>query len=132
MALGWSFFFRRRKAAPPAEPPPPADDGPPLIGRWSSRGNQSDYGDAPNVLRRGQRYRVRREFTDHDRDLHPVGEEWIFLGHAFLPYHNGLSWFVSFDGVHEWHIRMQMYPEEQEPIVHNLSEYLEPIERPAG
>jgi len=127
MAWSWSGFFGRRKATPPAGPPAPLNDGPPPLGHWSSRSNTSDYGDPPNVLCVGRRYRVRRAFTDHDRDVHPVGEEWTFLGHAFLPYHDGLSWFVSFDGAHEWHIRMQCRPEEQASIVYNLSEYLEPV-----
>ena len=75
----------------------------------------------------GQRYRVKREFIDHDRDVHPVGEEWTFLAHAFVPYHDGLSWFISFDGVREWHVRMQCHAEEQGPIVYNIRDYVEPV-----
>ena len=75
-------------------------------------------------LEPGQRYRVIKAFTDHDRDLHPEGEEWTFLRSAFVPYHSGMSWFVSFDGVTETHIRMQSMPEEQGPILNNLAEYL--------
>ena len=75
-------------------------------------------------LEPGQRYRVIKAFTDHDRDVHPEGEEWTFLRSAFVPYHSGLSWFVSLDGVQETHIRMQAIPEEQGPILNSLAEYL--------
>ena len=75
-------------------------------------------------LEPGRRYRVVKAFTDHDRDVHPEGEEWTFLRSAFVPYHSGLSWFVSFDGVQETHIRMQSTPEEQGYIVGNLAEYV--------
>jgi hypothetical protein len=113
---------------PPAATAPPAQiEYPPPIGHWSSRANQSDYGEGANTLVVGRRYRVRQAFTDHDRDMHPVGEEWTFLGHAFVPYHDGLSWFVSFDGVREWHIRMQCHEEEQGPIAHNIGQYVEPV-----
>ena len=70
------------------------------------------------------RYRVIKAFVDHDRDLHPEGEEWTFLRSAFVPYHSGMSWFVSFDGVEETHIRLQSIPEEQGEILNNLAEYL--------
>lgn len=75
-------------------------------------------------LEPGQRYRVIKAFKDHDRDDHPAGEEWTFLRSAFVPYHSGMSWFVSFDGVQEIHIRMQSTPEEQGPVLDNLAEYL--------
>jgi hypothetical protein len=39
----------------------------------------------------GQRYRVIRPFVDYDRDVHPMGEEWIFLGCQFVPYHGPWS-----------------------------------------
>ena len=42
-------------------------------------------------LEPGTRYRVIKAFTDHDRDVHPVGEEWTFLRSAFVPYHSGMS-----------------------------------------
>ena len=75
-------------------------------------------------LEPGTHYRVIRSFVDHDRDLHPEGEEWTFLRSAFVPYHSGMSWFVSFDGVEETHIRLQSIPEEQGEILNNLAEYL--------
>jgi len=65
-----------------------------------------------------------KAFTDHDRDVHPVGEEWTFLRSAFVPYHSGMSWFVSFDNVGETHIRLQGIPQEQGEVLDNLAEYL--------
>ncbi len=75
-------------------------------------------------LEAGTRYRVIKAFTDHDRDVHPEGEEWTFLRSSFVPYHSGMSWFVSFDGVAETHIRLQSIPEEQGEILDNLADYL--------
>jgi hypothetical protein len=75
-------------------------------------------------LEAGRRYRVIKAFTDHDREVHPEGEEWTFLRSAFVPYHSGLSWFVSCDGAQEKHIRMQSTSEEQGYVVNNLAEYL--------
>ena len=75
-------------------------------------------------LAAGQRYRVVRAFRDHDRDLHMAGETWVFLGHSFLPYDDGLSIFVSLDGDQEWLIRMQCRPEGQEEVVNSLADYI--------
>jgi hypothetical protein len=36
-----------------------------------------------------------------------------------------MSFFVSLDGLHEWEIRLQWVPEEQEEILDNLAMYLE-------
>ncbi|MBK8838150.1 MAG: DUF3601 domain-containing protein [Hyphomonadaceae bacterium] len=36
-----------------------------------------------------------KAFTDFDRDEHPVGEEWSYIGTAFLPYDEGRPLFVS-------------------------------------
>ena len=65
-----------------------------------------------------------KEFTDFDREIHPVGEEWVFIGTAFLPYDDGRSLFVSADGTREWHIRMQDREEEQRGILDTLYEYV--------
>jgi hypothetical protein len=75
-------------------------------------------------LEPGKRYRVIKEFVDHDRDRHPQGEEWTFLRSAFVPYHSGMSWFVAFDGREETHIRLQGIPEEQGYVLDNLAEFL--------
>jgi hypothetical protein len=72
----------------------------------------------------GARYRVVEAFTDFDGVTHAVGEAWTFLGHNYLPYDAGHSLFVSLDGVHEWHIRLQDRPEEQATILADLARHL--------
>lgn len=89
-------------------------------GTYSSRIGPTAYAH----LKPGKRYRVVKEFVDHDRDLHPVGEEWVFLCTAFLPYDDGRSLFVSADGEREWHIRMQDREEEQRRILDHLQDYM--------
>jgi len=75
-------------------------------------------------LKAGRRYRVLRDFTDFDGDVHVKGETWTFLGSSFLPYDDGLSLFVSLDGRREWQIRMQVRPEAQGPVLDRLSDYI--------
>jgi hypothetical protein len=75
-------------------------------------------------LVKGKRYRVVKAFVDFDRIEHPVGEEWVYIGTAFLPYDDGRSIFVSLDGEREWHIRMQDRGDEQGPILDRLDEYV--------
>ncbi|MDR2214454.1 MAG: DUF3601 domain-containing protein [Nevskiaceae bacterium] len=97
--------------------------GPQAIGYWSSRkapNNSSKY----QHLNAGKRYHVTREFLDYDRSIHPVGENWMFMGSSFLPYEDGWSLFVSPDGKHEWMFRMQSRPEEQAAILNSLAEYV--------
>jgi hypothetical protein len=81
-------------------------------------------------LQRGGRYRVTQPFRDYDGDDHSVGETWTFLGCAFAPHDEGLSWFVSLDGDQEWHIRMRLTPDDQERIVDAITSYLQRI--PSG
>jgi hypothetical protein len=98
--------------------------GPAKPGTWTSHGLI-----AHQFLTPSHRYRVTRQFVDYDEAVHPVGEEWIFLGSSFLPYEDGMSFFVSLDGVQEWHTRLQWRPEEQAEILDHLSDYLELVER---
>ena len=77
-------------------------------------------------LRVGLAYRVARPFTDHDGVLHPAGECWTYLGHNFVPYHDGLSLFVSLDGAQEWQIRLSWLPEDQGHIIDALADHLVP------
>lgn len=88
-------------------------------GTWSEQADASH-----DFLRAGRRYRVTSAFVDYDRDLHPVGETWFFLGASFLPYDDGVSLFVSFDEGQEWQIRLQWRPEEQGHILDALADYL--------
>jgi hypothetical protein len=75
-------------------------------------------------LRPSKRYRVIKTFKDYDGDIHSKGEEWTFLGYSFLPYDDGLSWFVSFDGKREWRIPMRWNELSQGAIIDSLSEYI--------
>ena len=97
-----------------------------MIGPGAPKGAYSDRGVGHGYahLEPGKRYRVVKEFTDFDREIHPVGEEWVFIGTAFLPYDDGRSLFVSADGTREWHIRMQDREEEQRGILDTLYEYV--------
>lgn len=70
------------------------------------------------------RYRVIKAFTDFDRHVHLEGEEWSFLGSAFVPYDDGMSFFVSFDDQQEWQVRLQWRPEEQGDVLDHLADYI--------
>jgi hypothetical protein len=72
----------------------------------------------------GTRYQVVVPFTDYDGVLHPPGETWTYLGHNYHRFDNGLSLFVSLDGVHQWHIRMWNDPDGQQAILDALDTYL--------
>jgi Domain of unknown function (DUF3601) len=97
--------------------------GPKPLGTWSNH-EAPNCGSSHNFLRAGQRYRVKREFSDHDGHAHPRGEEWLFLGYSFAPYDDGMSFFVSLDGAQEWQIRLQWRAEEQGHVLDHLSEYV--------
>lgn len=85
------------------------------------------YDPRHQFLTAGKTYRVIKEFSDYDRNVHAVGEQWMFLGSSFVPYHDGLSWFVTFDGRQERQIRMQWIPEEQGPVIDALRQYIEEV-----
>jgi len=72
-------------------------------------------------------YRVIRDFVDFDGTIHPPGETWRFLSHAFLPYDAGLTLFIQRDGA-ERSIRLQDYPDAQGPVIDNFHEYIERVE----
>lgn len=76
-------------------------------------------------LEKGKTYRVAIEFTDTDRDIHPEGEEWTFLGYSHNRFDDALSLFVTFDGNQEWHIPLQ-YP-EQAGVLDGLGYYMVPV-----
>ena len=96
--------------------------GPCPAGHFTALGGAEDF----QQLRVGRSYRVIRPFTDHDGDLHPVGERWTYIGHNFVPYHDGLSLFVSIDGAREWQIRLSWRAEDQGAVIDALGDYLEP------
>lgn len=80
-------------------------------------------------LKPGTRYRVAAPFTDYDGGLHPEGESWVFVGHSFLPYDDGLSLFVSSDGKAVRQIRLQWRPETQGAIIDDLERLVLPVTR---
>ncbi len=89
-------------------------------GYWSTK-----YAKPWPPLQCGVKYRVIQAFTDYDGELHPVGEEWLYLGHDYNAYHDGLSLFISRDGDREWHLRLSAL--DNPPDVHRLEQYLEPL-----
>lgn len=75
-------------------------------------------------LEQEQPYKVIKEFIDYDKEVHPVGESWIYIGTAFLPYEDGLSLFVKKDNV-ETTYRLQWRKEEQAYIIDNFKDFVE-------
>ena len=96
--------------------------GPEPQGRWSTRLGPQSY----LSLEAGRRYTVVCAFKDFDGDEHPVGETWTFLTHSYIPYHNGLSLFISLDGEQEWQLPLCLIREEQAGIGGDLPRYLQP------
>jgi len=66
-------------------------------------------------LTAGTRYEVCREFVDADKQIHPEGETWTFLGYSYHQMDEGYSFFVTLDGSQEWHIPLQR-PEDNSVI----------------
>ena len=93
--------------------------GPRPPATWTGR-HRHPSAQSYGALKPGHTYEVRAAFVDHDGSEHAVGERWLFLGYSYLPYDDGLSLFVSLDGHHEWHIRLQDREEEQGAIVRGL------------
>lgn len=69
-------------------------------------------------------YRIVRPFFDFDSVMHPVGETWRFVGSNYSAYDDGLSLFVQTDEG-EWHIRLQIYPDQQEKLWNEFDQYVE-------
>jgi len=91
---------------------------------WSSKlGLARQY----DFLTAGQHYRVIQQFIDFDKRIHPLGEQWLFLGASFQPHDDGRSFFVSVDGVQEWQIRLRDAPEDQGELLSHLEAYLAPL-----
>ncbi len=77
-------------------------------------------------LRAGRPYAVVRAFVDFDGETHPVGETWIYLGHAFAPDDDALSLHVRGDDDAERRIRLSRRSEDQGPIIDALAAYVQP------
>ncbi len=80
-----------------------------------------------NILQLQQElpYKVIKEFIDYDKQLHPIGETWIYKGTAFLPYEDGLSLFVNKNDSLIMY-RLQWRKEEQADIIDNFKDFVEP------
>jgi hypothetical protein len=76
-------------------------------------------------LQQQQPYKVIKEFIDYDKQVHPIGETWIYKGTAFLPYEDGLSLFVSKNDSLIMY-RLQWRKEEQADIIDNFKDFVEP------
>jgi hypothetical protein len=76
------------------------------------------------TLAPGRRYQVVQAFHDFDHGLHAPCESWIYLGHNFVPYHDGLVLFVQLDDAGQSSIRLQWGPDEQGHLIENLEQYL--------
>ncbi|MBK7883298.1 MAG: DUF3601 domain-containing protein [Chitinophagaceae bacterium] len=74
----------------------------------------------------GKKYKVIKEFTDFDRQLHPVGETWLFVGTNFLPYDDGLTLHVNKDGKNIAY-RLRWLDSDQGYIIDNFKKlFVEP------
>lgn len=72
----------------------------------------------------GQQYRVTKSFVDYDKQVHPLGETWIFSGTNFLPYDDGLTLHVIQDNKQLMY-RLQWRNEEQTDIIENFTDFVE-------
>ena len=81
-------------------------------------------------LKYGEWCTVIQEFTDFDGKVHPAGETWIFRGTNFVPYEDGMSFYISPDGERTVHMRLQWRPEEQGEVLDHLERYVIRDNRP--
>lgn len=77
-------------------------------------------------LKAGEEYLVVKSFRDYDNYSYEEGNVVEFIGSNFVPYDDGLSLFFVYQG-REKQIRLQVRPEEQQEIAHNINKYLVPL-----
>ena len=75
-------------------------------------------------LIRGEWYRIVRPFVDADGDLHPVGEEWLFIASMFSPHDDELLIAVRKNAGDEWRILLHWTPEHQQDVAEHFSQYV--------
>lgn len=90
------------------------------------RRKRPDSPQAFRHLRPGERYFVVRPFIDYDQVGHSVGESWIFVRHAFLPYEDGLTLVLTGSAGREVPLRLQWRADAQGAIIDALDTYLSP------
>lgn len=76
-----------------------------------------------NHLKAGKRYSIVKSFSDYDNYLYEEGNVIEFIGSNFVPYEDGLSLFCIYKD-REQQITLQVRPEAQQEIAHNLQQYL--------
>lgn len=74
----------------------------------------------------GQTYSVVAAFRDYDGIVHPVDEHWRFIGKNFLPYEDGLTLLVAWNG-QNMSLRLQWRDESQGRIIDYFSDYVEDV-----
>ena len=102
-------------------------NGPFPLGTRNSHAPVSEWDWERGYLARGQRYRVVRPFVDVDGDMHPVGEEWIFLGSGFSRFEDDLFLFVRMLADDEWEFCLRWRPGFQLEIIENFLSYVNPV-----
>lgn len=78
---------------------------------------------ATHTLIAEQRYCVGRELVDYDRQVHPVGETWVFECTNFVPYEDGLTLHVRAHGLPLMY-RLQWRPEEQAALIEHFTDFV--------
>lgn len=76
-------------------------------------------------LRAGDRVRIRQNFTDYYGYTYTAGTVFHFASAYFLPYEDGYTLFVSYDGSEISCIYLQMRPESQSYICEHPEAYFE-------
>jgi hypothetical protein len=79
-------------------------------------------------LVRGKRYRVTKAFVDSDGDLHPQGEEWVFVASIFSPYDDEMLIGVRLTSGEEWQFILRTRLRDQNQVKQNFLQYVTPID----
>jgi hypothetical protein len=79
----------------------------------------------------GRSYRVKAAFMDYDGILHPAGETWRFIQKNFLPYEDGLTLTLEYNGQPR-QVRLQWLPAAQAQIIDHFSDYVELLPKNAA
>ncbi len=77
-------------------------------------------------LKKGETYKVIKEFADYDLKIHNIGEIWTFEKTEYLPYHSGLSLFVIENGKKVM-FRFQDTAEEQQELLNCFMNLVESV-----
>lgn len=83
-------------------------------------------------MKRGERYRVIRGFTDGDGDEHAVGEEWLFLGSSYSIYDEMRLLYVSISPGEAWIFPLFTDPTRQKAVSDEFCSYVHSISQERG